>query len=135
MDSQYRAEQAYLEAERQEEIAEIRRDPAYSAADEQVLVVGEENPMCHTCHVVFVPQDMASPNGEYLENCEARTKSGGPFPADLPRFAERNPYAFCSEPCEQDAIDLVCVTRIEDERLMQDYIDTPSLEPLGSYAQ
>jgi hypothetical protein len=100
-------------------------------ADGVFLIGHDEMAKCHVCHRFFDPQ-VDSHNGEYLERCEARTKSGGPFPSDLPRFSESNPYAFCSADCEQDAVDSVCVNRIEDERLMQD--DTPSLPYLGSYA-
>jgi hypothetical protein len=135
MDANIQArEQAYLEAEQQDGIAELRRSPEYN--QEAVMVVGEEKSLCHSCHGFFDPYDMQSPNGEYLESCEARTKSGGPFPKDLPRFAEHDPHAFCSAPCEQDAIDLTCVDRTEFQRMAQDGVfETPELEiSLGSYA-
>lgn len=127
-------EQAYLQAERQDGISELRRDPSYN--DEAVVVVGEEKSLCHACHSLFDPFDMQSANGEYLESCEARTKSVGPFPKHLPTFAKNDPHAFCSAQCEQDAVDENALDAIETSRMAQDGIfETPELEiSLGSYA-
>lgn len=90
---------------------------------------------CATCFVSFDAFDMESPNGEYLESCEARTKSGV-FPADLPKFAQKNPHAFCSADCEQEATDNETINRIEDQRLVAAGVyETPELEiGIGSYA-
>jgi len=127
-------EQAYLSAERQDGISELRRSAEWN--DEAVVVVGEEKSLCHECHALFEPWDMQSPNGEYLESCEARTKSGGPFPKHLPTFAKNDPHAFCSAQCEQDAVDANAIDAIEMSRMAQDGIfETPELEiSLGSYA-
>ena len=94
-------------------------------------------PQCEVCNQYFDPQDMNSPNGEYLEACEARTKNHGPFPANLPKSAETNPYTFCSEDCEQEACDEVQLGRSERQRMYEEgeIEDTPRLDidRLGSY--
>ncbi len=127
-------EQSYLHAERQDGIAELRRSAEWN--DEAVLVVGEEKSLCHECHTLFAPWDMQSPNGEYLESCEARVKSVGPFPKHLPTFAKNDAHAFCSAQCEQDAVDANTLDAIEAGREAQDGIfETPELQvSLGSYA-
>jgi len=135
MDANIQArEQSYLDAERQDGINELRRDPAYYG--QAVIVVGEELSLCHACHAMFAAWDMRSENGEYLEACEARTKSNGPFPKHLPSFAKNDPHAFCSSQCEQDAVDANALDAIELQRTAQDGIfETPELQiTLGSYA-
>src|SRR5208282_835918 len=135
MDANIQArEQAYLSAERQDGIGELRGSAEWN--EEAVVVVGEEKSLCHTCHSLFAPWDMESPNGEYLESCEARTKSSGTFPKHLPTFAKNDPHAFCSAECEQDAVDANALDAIEMSRMAQDGIfETPELEiSLGSYA-
>ena len=136
MGNEYQQEQQYLEAERAEGIRELRASAEYN--DEAIFVVGEDTkPACHTCHDFFDPYDMQSPNGEYLENCEARTLSGR-FPKNLPEFAKKNPHAFCSAQCEQDAIDQTAVAVIELNRLAEsgEFDEFPTFDQqLGNYAQ
>ena len=72
-------------------------------------VIGRDKtpPQCGVCNEFFDPKDAESTNGEYFEACEGRTKTAGPFPADLPLSAQSNPYAFCSVDCEQQACEQV----------------------------
>jgi hypothetical protein len=135
MGNEYQQETQYLEAERAEGIRELRASAEWN--EQPVFVVGEdEKPACHSCHVFFDPYDMQSPNGEYLESCEARTLSGN-FPKHLPEFAKKNPHAFCSAQCEQDAIDLNALEAIEISRMAQhgEFDEFPMSVELGSYAQ
>lgn len=103
----------------------------YTSHMADTFVIGrDEKPKCHTCHSFFDPYDMDSSNGEYIESCESRTE----FPKYLPKFAQNNPYAFCSADCEQEAIDNNAVETMELEHCL-DNCDTPSLnmDYLGSY--
>lgn len=104
---------------------------------EKTFIVNDTS-WCEVCNQPFNPFDMNSPNGEYLESCEARSKNNGPFPADLPKSFQSNPHACCSLDCEQSACDDVRVSRIEHTRMVQEGVieDTPSLESdrLGSYS-
>jgi hypothetical protein len=135
MGNEHLIEQAYLDAERQDGIAELRGSEEYNA--EAVMVVGEEKSLCHTCHALFDPYDMRSPNGEYLESCEARTTSGRSFPKHLPEFAKADPHAFCSADCEQESIDGNALDEIETQRMAECgmFDEVPHLDhTLGSYA-
>lgn len=99
-------------------------------ADKFIIVGETDKKQCETCNQFFDPQDMNSPNGEYLEACEARTRNSGPFPEDLPPSAKFHPHTFCSEECEQDACDQVRLGHIELQRMVEEgeIEDTPSLD-------
>jgi hypothetical protein len=105
-------------------------------ADKAIIV--NDLSWCEVCNQSFNPTDPDSPNGEYFESCEDRTAKHGPFPPDLPQIAVRNPHAFCSAECEQEACDEVRLGRIEMQRMYQEgeIEDTPRLDmdSLGSYS-
>lgn len=77
--------------------------------DRAFIIVGEKC-QCGVCFTFF------RPDSEYHQRCESRTS----FPQDFPKTIKTNPHAYCSEACEQIAIDEVRLARIEFERMLQE---------------